>query len=251
LHQTRVILILSLGMNMASAGEAGLTRLQRCEKGIRTYFAYEDKGWSLAERSAPQGANACRDTVGDVEQTSILIPPECGSYSFSEFESPEKKRLKGVKTVVPADTVLDVISKARAQFLTSLKRFCGMTPPPEGVSQDASDCSWFIEVQQKYYTSMRAKLARAAMDSAKVCYRELEAFKAERFIVPEACRRYTFETFPGEDAKHQMTEELSEAGNRAPRPTDNMADLIGRVRASAIEGMKRNACDRVKRSGSY
>ncbi len=222
-------------------GETSLTRLQKCEAGIRSYLAYEKKGWSLVENSAPQGANACRNAVGDVEQTSIVLAAECGSYVFETFQSAEKAGLKKVSGVMPSDTVLDVISKARLQYIKAIKSFCGMEPPPIGVTQDAADCSWFIDVQLKYIKKINSILARLATESNKACYRRYEEYKNVRLSVPEACRRYTLETFPGESVKLRMIEELSNSG-RSPNPDENVADVFNKMRLNFMPLMRKQ-CD--------
>jgi hypothetical protein len=225
----------------ASDRDSGATRLQKCEAGIRSYLAYEKKGWRLVENSAPNGANACRNAVGDVEQTTIVLAADCGSYVFETFQSLEKTGLKKVSGVMPSDTVLDVISKARLQYLRAIKSFCGMEPPPIGVTQDAADCSWFIDIQLKYMKKLNSILASLAAESTKSCNRRFEEFKSVRLSVPEACRRYTLETFPGESVKTRMIEEFSNSGG-SYNPGANVADLFQRFRMNALSGLRKQ-CD--------
>jgi hypothetical protein len=228
-------------MTVAAPFAAGNERTAKCEAGIRSYLAYEKRGWKEVERSAPLGALACRNAVGDVEQTTILLVPECGSFVYETFNSPDKAGLKHVKGIMPAETVLEVITKARLQYLKAIKRFCGMEPPPIGVSQDAADCSWFIDIQLKHLKKMRATLLSLASDSAKSCNRRFEEYKSNRISVPEACRRYTMETFPGEEVKQRMVDELSEAG-RSPNPWENVADAFAKLRGNAVIQL-RKACE--------
>jgi hypothetical protein len=225
----------------ASDSDSGMTRLQKCEAAIRSYLAYEKKGWGLVESSAPNGAIACRNAVGDVEQTTIVLAAECGSYVFETFQSPEKAGLKKVSGVMPSDSVLDVITKARLQYLRAIKNFCGMEPPPIGVTQDAADCSWFIDIQLKYMKKLNSILASLATDSTKSCYRRFEEFKNARVSVPEACRRYTLETFPGESAKAGIIEEFTNSG-KSFNPGWNVADAFLKVRMNALPALRRQ-CD--------
>ncbi|MBU6153885.1 MAG: hypothetical protein KGP28_06245 [Bdellovibrionales bacterium] len=223
------------------AAESVGSRREKCEAGVRYYLAYEKKGWELVESSAPLGAVACRNAVGDVEQTTIVLTAECGSFVFENFQSPLKSGLQKVKGVMPSDTVLDVISKARLRYLKSIKSFCGMEPPPAGVSQDAADCSWFIDIQLKYFTKLNSVLASLAAKSPMSCVQRFEAIKSNRIAVPEACRRYTMETFPGEDVKSRMVEKWSDSG-RFPNPAENVADSFLKLRLNALSQLRRQ-CD--------
>ncbi len=225
----------------AAQSDSGSSRVGKCEAGIRSYLAFEKKGRTVVEGAAPLGAGACRDAVGDVEQTTVVLASECGTFPFEKFESPLKAGLQKVRGVMPSDTVSDVISKARFQHIKALKSFCGMEPPPVGVTQDAADCSWFIDVQLKYFKKLGSILAGLAANSAKSCIQRYEIIKNSRLQVPEACRRYTMETFPGEDVKVRMVELWSDSG-RTPNPGENVADAFVKLRANGLPGL-RKLCD--------
>jgi len=84
-------------------------------------------------------------------------------------------------------------------------------------------------------------LAGLAANSAKSCIQRYEIIKNSRLQVPEACRRYTMETFPGEDVKVRMVELWSDSG-RTPNPGENVADAFVKLRANGLPGL-RKLCD--------
>ncbi len=213
------------------------TRKEQCEAGIRTYFQYEKKGRNLLEDVAPNGATACRNAVADIEATTILLPAECGSYVFDTFESPEKRALSKVSNRQPADTVLDVISKARSQHIEWARRFCGMEALPIGVSQDAADCRWYIEVQLKQLPKMHHMLFYFD-GSKKECMAQFERYKRKPVDVPEACRRYTISSFPGVDTREKMMEQLAELG-LSSRSEDNVVSVFRRIWSASVASMGR------------
>jgi|GEM_PF-5071307 len=233
---------IGLGWAPLFAAEPPQGRLQKCEASIKSYLAYEAKGMNVLHAAAPQGSEACRNAVGDIEQTTILIAPECGSIRFESYSGSLKSSLSKVKDLAPADTVLEVISKARQNYIQYIKTFCGMNPPPAGVSQDAADCSWFIEIQMKPFKSLNSEFYLLALDAPRICYQRLEEIKRAKFQIPEGCRRYTLESFPGQAAKNQMLEFLADS-IRAPAPSDLVADVMNRVREKALQDL-RTICDR-------